>query len=270
MAWDPPVFVDGDTLATKLNQIWSSSATDLNAIGEDSIRDGCFQGGHGGGLCSFLESVDSGSTITVYNYLQSDYSGSLVYSSFGNSNGSDTLVNVGVGDRIIVGHYTTTTSGPRASLTFSASEPTGMDNASDPQYKQGGLLIMGDVALVQWDPGDYTATSVSLMLCFRYRVSATWYTIPTSERFWRLRDFVFPYGTGTPEANDYLALPIGVRELLTKEVQAELEGVATSAVGDVEEVQMMMALKASGGTSGLEVSLGNWNLTAIGLYAEDP
>ena len=264
MTWQPTLLDDGDNLSTKLNAVVADGVTELNAIGNNSLRDGTFRGVHGGGIVSNLYTVEA-SNSTEYTYTQTTFGSSIVYSSYGNDVGTDDVGSLGTGDRIIVGHPSSS-SPAKAQILFSTEpEIPGMGNAVDPEYQYAGCWLLGNTEVVEIDPGDYS--DVHVVLSFRVRFgssSANWRTIQVSERAWSLDDHVGLNGGGTPFTN--IDMDCSIRTF----VGAGSASFYSLGSEEIQAAQMMFSLRGTGGTSGLECIIRHWNMSALFLYAKDP
>lgn len=262
MTWDPQLHTDGETTTgTALDRELEAARDYINDIDDVALRDGTFNRHHAG---TVLRNLTGNTAVTdgsgSHTYDETAQGGSLTYSSFGNNTGRGGADPAGTGDRVIIGQND---SGPYtggdALITFPGSGYyCGMTNGSEPD-NCAGIEVLLNVEII--DIVLAGATGAEVMTCIQYQLNGTtWYTLDESERFWDVDS------KRTPGNTDPLRIDASYRGLIAA---AEVGENGTPASDRVTAIRAMVSLYATAGGGSMELTLGEWNLTALAWRAGD-
>lgn len=250
MPWSPDYLEDGTPLtATDLNARLLDAQTALNDIDRSNIRRGAFnfdmvgEPSTYGPYATGNESPDHRYTFTIYG-------AQIDYTTFGANNTTDRVV---IGDSSHGGSSTT----PEATLDINGS--TGVLLGED-TFRVDCVLVMANVNILSFIRNG--VADLAAMVCVQYKSSgsATWFTLPHTERFVSLDD----HAIDPTDNNEDVDIDIPIATLITPDILT-VDGlnVATHTLTDVR-----LCISLLNAAAGTEVRLDRWYLSAIPLNAE--
>lgn len=257
MPWSPSLIVDGETPGvSKINSVFTDGRTYINDLDRQAIRRSALTVHQTPTIIpsddvQVVEHYDT----QAHSYADATFGVSLRYSALGTHGGSSST-GVYTGDRTLIGHPDATGSNPpEARLTFNSG--TGWLVGNNGSDRVQGILLAFNVYVA--NVTDANAT-VGVMAClqFKHSGSATWWTMPKTER-WVSRDDHKIAPTSTSES---LAYDIPIRSWLGADQVTAVGGDPTT--DKVTGVRAMCSLFS--GTAGSAVlNLGSFRLSGIPL-----
>lgn len=203
MAWAPDFLEDGDTAsAASINSRLLGAQSELNTIGRDNIRRGAINFDMAPRPSPFGPYTIGGGDDGEHTYPRSTFGASLDYTTFG-ADGGSRLTGVYTGDRILVGHpdHGGASATPEAVLTLNGG--TGIRLGFGSGDLCTGLLVLFNANVKRVGFSAPAPAGLEVMFCIQYKSSgsATWFTVPSSERFVSRSDHVVD-ATSTTERMD--------------------------------------------------------------------
>jgi hypothetical protein len=249
MPWSPDYLEDGEPVnASDINARLLDAQVALNGIDRSNVRRGAFN----------WDMVPRPSTYGPYGignespdhrYTDTIYGAQIAYATFGANNTTDRVV---VGDALHGG----TSSTPEATLDINGSTGVLLGEAV---FRVSAILVMFNVNVQRFVRNG--VSNLAAMFCIQYKSSgsATWFTLPHSERFVSHDDHM-----QTPTAVEAIDIDVPIAALITPDIlTGDGLNVPTHTVTDVRACVSILNSAA-----GVEVRLDRWYLSATPINAE--
>lgn len=256
--WDLDMLSDGQAgTAASLNVPLADALAAINDLENDTTRRGTFNHDHAPTVVAaaltsvdkFTKAVDGG----IHIYPLATFGTDITYSAFGTDGGTMAAPLTGGARWTIIGHPSQTGPFVGSAARISYSNP-GLTITDDGDVN--ALLVLLNCDLYDIHPnGDDCVVAVCIQVLTTG--SATWHTLPHTERFYSANDHVMVPAT----ADEHLNLDMVIRTVITEDVLA-----AIPATGGITDLRAMVSLVDPAVDAIL--SLHRFTFTAIPLRLE--
>lgn len=263
MTWNPSLMVDGDAAdSDSINTPLDLASTWLNAIDSTGFGPGMVGPEHAASINHAHDPRTVSSYGVLIVYTQATFTSSIEYNAFNDDGGSATALDLGSGDRAILGHPSCPgyTGGP---CILAGGAKVGMDAGDD----VGFYLVLLNAELVAVDTNGNAVTNMDVMVCLQALINGTWYTLPTTERFVSVDDHK-KVVTADAENMTY-DIPIATR--ITPYLVDGLEGEDAHLTYAVIAVRAMVSLRDTIGSlaSGVSMTFHQFNMSLLPIRAAE-
>lgn len=261
MPWSPEMLSDGETPGvTKINTLFTGFRTYVNGLDRDALKLGALN------VDQTPTIIPTGNPVFVahnddnsHTYLDTTFTTSLRYTTHGANGGTETSGSY-TGDRAIIGHPDVGggSTPPKAKVTLNSG--TGYLVGNNGSDKVSGILAFFNVDVVNIIN---STTDCDAMVClqFKHSGSATWWTLPKTERFVSKND----HKIISNAALEGMWVDVPIRTFIGADQVTAVGG--TPATHRVTDIRAMCSLK--NGIAGTAVlHLGSFRLSAVPLLAQ--